>query len=156
MRSYAPFLGVRSKTTGLEGATDFSIKTAALRLGIERTIFAAARENTRYAINGVLWEKNDGKLTLVATDGRRLALSQTVLEKSSGNEVKAIVPTKAMQVFIRLHPDADEIIGLKHLQSLRFGQRHPIPPRTAILAGPAPIRAHIVETRRAASLSKLG
>lgn len=97
----------------LEGATDFQVRTDVLRQAIERTIFAAARENTRYAINGVLWEKNDGKLTLVATDGRRLALSQSTLEKSSGSEVKAIVPTKAMQVFTRLHPPADEIASVK-------------------------------------------
>src|SRR5882672_4598492 len=37
---------------------------------------------------------------------------------------------------VRLHADADEVIGLKHLQSLRFGQGHPVSPLViAILAG---------------------
>jgi hypothetical protein len=29
---------------------------------------------------------------------------------------------------VGLHADADEVIGLKHLPSLLFGQGHPFPP----------------------------
>ena len=97
----------------LEGAADFSVKCGALREAIERTVFAAARENTRYAINGVLWEKQGNKLALVATDGRRLAISHATLEKSTGGDAEAIVPTKAMSVFTRLHSDAEAVVQVK-------------------------------------------
>jgi len=40
--------------TALEGEPDFTIDDALLRRMIEWTVFAAARESTRYAINGVL------------------------------------------------------------------------------------------------------
>ena len=43
---------------------------------IARTIFATAREHTRYAINGVLLKRDGKKLEMVATDGRRLALAR--------------------------------------------------------------------------------
>ena len=42
---------------------------------IQETMFAAAREETRYAINGVLVDAGGGCVRLVATDGRRLAIS---------------------------------------------------------------------------------
>src|SRR5262249_23934113 len=54
----------------------YEIPAASLREMIRRTIFAVAKsEGTRYSMNGVLWELNDGKAQLVATDGRRLALT---------------------------------------------------------------------------------
>ena len=65
------------------------------------TVFAAARESTRYAINGVLWDKKGNELNLVATDGRRLSKASHRL--SPGDEdCSAIVPTKAMQLFSRI------------------------------------------------------
>ena len=50
----------------LEGKPDFFVENALLRQLVERTTFAAARESSRYAITGVLWEVNGEKLTLVA------------------------------------------------------------------------------------------
>lgn len=42
----------------------------------ERTVFAAAEESMRYALTGVLWRAEGLKITLVATDGRRLAVAE--------------------------------------------------------------------------------
>ena len=98
----------------LEGEPSFSVRVEALRKAVEQTRFAAARENTRYAINGVLWEQKGKRVQLVATDGRRLALSVAPIEKTSGQDgVRAIVPTKALDVFGRLHLDADELIEVR-------------------------------------------
>jgi len=97
----------------LEGEPDFTVKIGVLRQIIERTLFAAARENTRYAINGVLWEKKGNRLQLVSTDGRRLALSGASLEKGRGSDVEAIVPTKALSVLTRMHFDPDEMIAVR-------------------------------------------
>ncbi len=97
----------------MEGDADFSVKVGPLRDAIGQTLFAAARENTRYAINGVLWEKSGKNLQLVATDGRRLAMSAVSLEKSVGEEVHAIVPTKALNLVSRLHFGPDETLEVK-------------------------------------------
>lgn len=98
----------------LEGEPSFVVRVEALRRAVEQTRFAAARENTRYAINGVLWVQKGKSLQLVATDGRRLALSAAPLERTSGtDEVRAIVPTKALDVFGRLHLDADEMVEVR-------------------------------------------
>jgi len=80
---------------------DFEIGVSDLRRLTEWTVFAAARENTRYAINGVLWDKRGVQLSLVATDGRRLSKACCVLEGKEA-DLSGIVPTKAMQVLSRV------------------------------------------------------
>lgn len=97
----------------MEGDPNFTIKIGPLRSAVDQTLFAAARENTRYAINGVLWEKQDKKLNLVATDGRRLAMSSASLEKSVGEDALAIVPTKALNLIGKLHFSADESLDIR-------------------------------------------
>ena len=99
----------------LEEEPDFTIKLGALRGLIEQTLFSAARENTRYAINGVLWQREGKRLQLVATDGRRLAISGASIEKGVGDGGEAIIPTKALGLFGRLHLDADEDVDVKIL-----------------------------------------
>ncbi len=97
----------------MEGKPDFTIKVGALREAVERTLFAAARENTRYAINGVLWETKGKRLQLVATDGRRLAMSSAELEESSGEDMRSIIPSKALALLGRLHLDADAVMEIR-------------------------------------------
>lgn len=97
----------------MEGAVDFEVRVDDLRRMSDWTVFSAARENTRYAINGVLWDKGEERLTLVATDGRRL--SKASLPMAAGGVVKrtSIVPIKAMQVMSRILGDGDGTVGVQ-------------------------------------------
>jgi DNA polymerase-3 subunit beta len=72
---------------------------------VGQTSFAAAREPGRYAMHGVLAEVEDDTLRLVATDGRRLALSSVPVDGSKADNGSAIVPTKGMQLFCRVIGD---------------------------------------------------
>ena len=62
---------------------------------VERSLFAAADEHSRYAINGVLFDRQEKKLRMVATDGRRLAVAAGDCLKGS-SERRCIVPSKAL------------------------------------------------------------
>jgi DNA polymerase-3 subunit beta len=66
---------------------------------IQETVFAAAREETRYAINGVLIDAAAGCLRMVATDGRRLAISYENVDTKT--EFKAVVPLRALSTLSR-------------------------------------------------------
>src|SRR5262249_51338078 len=80
---------------------------------IKRTIFAAAVENPRYAVTGILWELEDSTARLVATDGRRLAVTEGTAEVHGGHGTKGqthVVPTKAMQLLERNLQDPEEKI----------------------------------------------
>jgi DNA polymerase-3 subunit beta len=91
-----------------EDDPDLVVDGAQLWRMIGLTIYAAARETGRYAINGVLWQKKGKKIFLVATDGRRLARAGGSVVESSSGDFEAIVPAKALQAFERVFAPAKE------------------------------------------------
>ena len=78
-----------------EGPT-LSIPAVEMAKMIDRTIYAAAREQGRYAINGIYLVCKDKLLEVVATDGRRLAFAKKKLKGAGGLEEGVIVPIKMM------------------------------------------------------------
>ena len=98
-----------------EGAGDIKISLSNLQAGIEQCLFAAAKESSRYAINGVLWEIKDKKLMLVATDGRRLARCRVSLAAAPKGEVPAniLVPGKAMGLLDKIGAGEKDAVTIK-------------------------------------------
>jgi len=99
-----------------QGNADLTISLEQLQLGIEQCLFATAKESSRYAINGVLWEVKGKKLTLVATDGRRLARCRVDLQQvtaGSGAEKKIIVPAKTMGLLDKIGARDKENVAVK-------------------------------------------
>jgi len=92
---------------------DYEISAADLHRLVQRTIFATARENSRYAINGVLMERDGKHLSVVATDGHRLAMAKGACQNPNGDGQAAIVPTKALNLVLRLFDDAEQTVRVK-------------------------------------------
>ena len=69
-----------------------------LRAMIAKTTFAIANEESRYTLNGALMVLKPESITLVATDGHRLAHIERSGEKFEGvsGEMKTLIPKKAM------------------------------------------------------------
>jgi DNA polymerase-3 subunit beta len=90
------------------------ISAGTLREMIRRTVFAAADEEQRYSMTGVLWELDEAVARLVATDGRRLALAQGIATGHGGHTTRGqtpVVPTKAMSLLERnLQDDPEETV----------------------------------------------
>ena len=80
-----------------------------LRDGLRKTSYAISTDETRYVLNGVLFSFKENKLTLVATDGRRLAMLDIELEFPRSHEAEIIVPTKAVTELQRLLKDDGEV-----------------------------------------------
>ena len=81
---------------------------------IERTMYAASADETRYNLNGVYIERIDdiGKLRMVATDGHRLAYVDRALASDlEGFADSVIIPRKGLSELKKLvdEDDADEI-----------------------------------------------
>jgi DNA polymerase III subunit beta len=74
------------------------IPAQVLRGMIQRTSFAIANEESRYTLNGALMVLKPESITMVATDGHRLAHVERSGEKFDGvsGEMKTLVPKKAM------------------------------------------------------------
>jgi len=99
----------------LAAAADwFTIPSDVLTLVIQRTIFSTARETSRYAINGVLLKRDGKRVSLVATDGRRLAIAKGTCEPGSGVGPggQCIVPTKALGLVLKLLAVAGETVTI--------------------------------------------
>lgn len=92
----------------------FGHQAGALLELVQRTVFATARETSRYAINGVLLKRDGKKLEFVATDGRRLALSRSQLAgaNAKGDAVTCIVPTKALNIVQKIARDPEEQVRI--------------------------------------------
>jgi len=95
------------------GDADFEISAAELHRLISMTIFSVARENSRYAINGVLIERDANKLSLIATDGHRLAVAKGSCKATDKEAASVIVPTKALNMLTRLFVDAEQTVKVQ-------------------------------------------
>ena len=92
-----------------EDAKVVTIRQKDLRDGMRKTSYAISTDETRYVLNGVLFSFKDNKLTLVATDGRRLAMVEIELEFPRSHEMDIIVPTKAVTELQRLLGDDGDV-----------------------------------------------
>lgn len=64
--------------------------------------YAQSNDENRYILNGVYFSFSEEKLTLIATDGRRLALTAVDLVISDENEGNLILPAKTVAELERL------------------------------------------------------
>ena len=69
---------------------------------LSRTSFAISTDESRYVLNGIFVSLKDHKMTVVATDGRRLALADEEVEISEKSQGEFIVPAKAVSELNRL------------------------------------------------------
>jgi len=98
-----------------EGEGDIEIAGGLLKQLVGQTLFAAAKESTRYAFNGVLLTAKGKKINLVSTDGRRLAMAKgdLISDKLPKDGAKAIVPAKALNLLDKLIDDPEETIAVQ-------------------------------------------
>lgn len=88
-----------------EEAKEISLKQNELKDALRKTAYAISTEETRYVLNGILCAFRDNKMTLVATDGRRLAMVDLELELPRSSEVELIIPAKAVNELQRILKD---------------------------------------------------
>ncbi len=80
-----------------------------LRSMVKKTAFAISTDESRYVLNGIFVSLKEHKLTMVATDGRRLALVDEDVEVGTGSQGEFIIPAKAVNELNRLLQDKGEI-----------------------------------------------
>src|SRR5512140_1994702 len=100
------------------------IPAQVLRGMIAKTGFAIANEESRYTLNGALMVLKPESITMVATDGHRLAHVERAGEKFEGvsGELKTLIPKKAMDEIKTLldSTDIDSIEFAKDDSTLFF------------------------------------
>ncbi len=79
---------------------------------VRKTQFAVSTDETRPALNGILWQTAGDKMVMVATDGHRLARMRIDNSKLSGVADDLIIPPKAMNYLNRIIGEEDIEIGV--------------------------------------------
>jgi DNA polymerase III subunit beta len=80
----------------------FTLEQAELTAMLKSVAYAQSTDETRYILNGVYFNFKDGKLSLVATDGRRLALVSKELEVPAASAGSIILPAKTVGELLRM------------------------------------------------------
>jgi DNA polymerase-3 subunit beta len=114
------------------GKPTAALSGAALKEMVAKTQFAITGEDTRYFLNGAQFILRPGEMSLVATDGHRLALITMKREDPdpASAEVKAILPKKTLGELARLLTEADgqvmyergDVAGRKLISRMIDGQ----------------------------------
>ena len=100
---------------------EFSASPENIKQLMEQTSFAMAQQDVRYFLNGMLLEVTEAHLRAVATDGHRLAMCTIEGGVAGVEQMRAIIPRKAVLELNRLIADAESevriAIGDSHLRA---------------------------------------
>lgn len=93
----------------IDSERSFTLEQGVFKEMLRNTSYAASNDETRYILNGVLLSFRGDKLTVVATDGRRLALIEQELEFPQDSEVDLVIPSKTVDELIKNLGDEGKI-----------------------------------------------
>lgn len=93
----------------LTNARSYVISQATLRSMLRLTSYAACLDASRQVLNTVLLSFHEGKLSVVATDSRRLALVEQELPFDPANEANLVVPLKTVDELLRILGDDGDL-----------------------------------------------
>ena len=92
-----------------DGKYMYHLDQGILKDMLKKTSYAASTDETRYVLNGILMSFRSGKLAVVATDGRRLALVEHEIDFPKEAEIDMILPTKTVAELLRNLGDEGEV-----------------------------------------------
>jgi DNA polymerase-3 subunit beta len=134
---------------GFDGEAHFQMQGGQLKQLIGQTLFAAAKESSRYAFNGVLLNAKGKKVNLISTDGRRLAQANGELSHVGKHEkdgVKAIIPAKALTLIDKLVDDPQEMVGFQITESQVIAHTSSATLTSTLLEGQFPPYEDVIPT----------
>ena len=92
-----------------DGTVCYRIEAQVLREMLRKTAYAVSTDETRRVLTGILMSFKEGKLTLVATDGRRLAMIEREIEFPAESEGDFVLPSKSAAELIHILGDEGDV-----------------------------------------------
>ena len=86
-----------------------TLPQATIRGMLKKTSFAMSSDESRYVLNGIFLSLKDHKLTMVATDGRRLALVEEEADVTDQSTGEFIIPAKTVAELNRLLQETGDV-----------------------------------------------
>jgi DNA polymerase-3 subunit beta len=96
----------------LTGSPEIALSSSNLKEMFSKTSFSAAREDSRYMLNGVQVQIANQKATFIGTDGKRLAktFANVVIDPSITGTY--VIPLKAVEEMIKMLDESDTEVHL--------------------------------------------
>ncbi|HEV7736516.1 MAG TPA: DNA polymerase III subunit beta [Chlamydiales bacterium] len=91
----------------LSGAPQLSLQSVTLKEMLSKTAFSAAREDTRYMLNGIKLSIAGRLASFIGTDGKRLAKCSTTCDTETPLQSVLVLPLKAVEEMIKLLDDSE-------------------------------------------------
>lgn len=92
----------------LSDGTQFKMNNGALKEMLTRTSFAAAKDDSRQILNGIMISQSDHKATFIGTDGKRLAKLHFESDTVPDGLGSHVVPLKAVDEMTKILGERDE------------------------------------------------
>ena len=131
-----------------EDAPEFELPQATIREMIRQVAVASAspNEEARAVMTGILTQVEAERLTMVATDGRRLACMREPLENQGGRDAKVIIPARALQELTRILGDEQTVVLARIAQGQVFFTVNDVSLHCRLLEGNFPDYKKVVPT----------
>ncbi len=97
--------------TDLGAMETINLEANKLKALIDETQFAMAHQDVRYYLNGLMFELSSEYLRAIATDGHRLALSETAVSTQLSDKNQIILPRKGVLELSKMLDDSDESLS---------------------------------------------
>jgi len=130
----------------------FTIASSLLKEMLYRISFAVAKDDSRYALTGVLMRIENGTLVFVGTDGKRLAKSESPIPLNQDFSGEYILPLKAVDELVKLVAD-DEMATIYLTDDKVAVESGTTTLTTKLLSGDYPDFEQIIPTRSTVSVT---
>lgn len=135
---------------------EWSLPGNSLKRMIRRTVFATDGKGSRPQFGGVQFETGD-KLTVVATDGRRLSMIFSPVECNQPNKTAniAVIPGKALSLVERTVPDSADVVHISFTDSQAVFTTHNAVITCRLIAGRFPRYQDVIPKSHTVSIDLL-
>lgn len=126
-----------------EGGQALTLDQKLLKTMLLRTGYAASGDESRPILNGVLLRFKEGRLSAVATDGRRLALVEQDVEVDGHVALDLVIPSKAIMELVRSLGDEGKV-GIRATASQVIFETEDLTVYSKLLDGEYPNYAQVI------------
>ncbi|MFA5250946.1 MAG: DNA polymerase III subunit beta [Parachlamydiales bacterium] len=135
------------------GKAQINFEPGFLKEVLAKTSFAAAKDDSRYVLNGLYLQIQNGEASFIGTDGKRLAKTQTKIDLDAAFQGAYIIPLKAVEEMIRMLDEKSATAALSLTPDRVFLENGPLMLTTKLLSGQYPDVERVIPTASPISLS---
>lgn len=122
----------------LTGSPEFSLPNLSVKEMLSKTAFSAAREDSRYTLNGIHLQICEQKAIFTGTDGKRLAKAFTPIVIDPSIQGSYVIPLKAVEEMIKMLDDSETAATLNLSHDKISLESHSMTLIAKLLAGQYP------------------